>query len=334
MRFYTKILFFLLFCFVLILQACDDADELKFDKITFTQISPLPGNGRSSAVAFAINGKGYVTLGRSAVNAKDTTEQLWEYNPETDSWTKKKSFPGKARVKGVAAVIDGKAYVGLGFSGRAVLHGDFLNDFWCYDPQTDEWSDLAGFPGDDTDGCFCFVMGDKIYVGSGYSYLTMHKKFWSYTPSSNRWQELNELEGDVRFGAVGCSDGTKAYYGTGFKAVNMDDWWEYNLEEDKWKQRRSMPDKGRVHGIALSVSNRFFVAGGRYFNGMYNIINRGKVLYDILEYDADKNKWHNRGEVPGGGRENAVSFVIGNKAYIGFGENDSTVLNDMYSFEP
>ena len=37
---------------------------------------------------------------------------------------------------------------------------------------------------------------------------------------------------------------------------------------------------------------------------------------------------------PNGNRENAISFVINDRAYIGFGENDHTVLNDLWSFEP
>ena len=330
MRFYNHILFFLLFS-IFIFQACDDPDVGLYKPIIFEQKSGFPGSGRASAVAFAINGKGYVTLGRVNSNSKDTLTYLWEYTPETDSWTKKKSFPGKSRVKGIAAVVNGKAYVGLGFAGNAVVFSEFLGDFWSYNPLINEWTALAGFPGNDTDGCFCFVLDNQIYVGSGYSHLSMNKNLWSYNTMTNTWKQLNDLTGDARFGSIGCSDGIRAYYGTGFKAVNMNDWWEYNLLEDKWKKRRSMPDKGRVNGIALSVSNRFFATTGRYFNGMYN---GGKVLSDIYEYDPDKNKWHNRGEVPGGGRENAVSFVIGSKVYIGFGENDTTVLNDMYSFEP
>ena len=334
MSFNYKIFFFPILLTILFWQACDDPENNQFAKITFDKKASMPGSGRASAVAFAVNGKGYVTLGRSNPDSKDTLTYLWEYNPDTDNWTKKASFPGKSRAKGIAAVVNGKAYVGLGFAGRAVITADFLSDFWCYDPLIDTWIRMAGFPGLDTDGCFSFVFGDRIYVGSGYSYLNMNKKLWSFEPGTNTWRQLNDLGASQRFGAVGCSDGFRAYYGTGFKAVNENDWWEYNAVKDSWKQKRSMPDKGRVSGVALSVSSRFFVTTGRYFNGKYNLINIGKTLNDIWEYDPDKNKWHNRGEVPGGGRENAVSFVIGNKAYIGLGDNDSTVLNDMYSFEP
>ncbi len=312
---------------------CNDDPEGIYGTVTPVQVSSMPGSGRASAVAFAINGKGYLVTGRSGKNSKDSVNKLWEYDPELDVWTSKKSFPGKTRVKAVAQVINGKAYVGLGFRGGAVVLSEFLSDFYSYDPLQNKWEKLAGFPGGDTDGAFSFVMHNKIYVGSGYAYLTMRNYFWCYYPEDNRWVRLNDLQGDSRFGSVGCSDGEKAYYGSGFKAVNMNDWWEYDMVKDTWRERRNMPGK-RVQGTALTVGNRFFVSSGRYFNGKYNLINPGKLYNDILEYEPARNRWHNRGEIPGGPRENAVSFVIGNKAYIGFGENDEGVLNDLWCFEP
>lgn len=326
---------FPLILFSALFSACNTDPEGIYGTLTPVQVSSMPGSGRASAVAFAVNGKGYILTGRTK-EPKDSLKELWEYNPIDDSWTQKSPFPGKPRVKAIALVLNGKAYVGLGFQSNtgAVLNKQaYFTDFWCYNPATDSWENLAGFPGDDTSGCFSFVMNNKIYVGSGYAYLTMQNFLWSYSPEDNRWVRLNDLPGDRRFGSVGCSDGEKAFYGAGFKAVNMDDWWQYNPTEDSWKERRSIPGK-RVHGTSLAVSNRFFVGTGRYFNGKENLINPGKLYADILEYDPVRNRWHKRGEIPGGPRENAVSFVIGNKAYIGFGENDEGVLNDLWCFEP
>ncbi len=331
MRFYNHIVFFLLMFSVFIFQACDEPENSPFHKITFEQKSAIPTpKGRASAVAFSINGKGYVGLGRIYSNTGALTD-LWEYTPETDSWTEKKTFPGKARAKAISAVVNGKAYIGLGYAGGTYSSPSYLNDFFSYDPMTDAWEKLAGFPGAGTTGCASFVVGNLIYVAAGYKYISMTNEFWTYNTETDTWKGLNPVPQPYRFGAVACSDGYKAFFGTGFKGVNEDDWWEYFPATDTWKQRRSMPDKGRVDGVALSVSNRFFVTTGRNYNG---VLNGGEVFDDIMEYDADKNKWHDRGVVPGGGRENAVSFVIGNKVYIGFGENDTNVLNDMYSFEP
>ncbi len=334
MKYVIRYLFFLIILSG-VFTSCNTDPEGIYGTITPTRVSSIPGAGRASALAFAINGKGYVLTGRSN-EPKDSLKQLWEYNPATDKWSQKAPFPGKARVKAVAAVLNNKVYLGLGFQSNkgAVLNQKaYFSDFWMYDPITNKWEKMAGFPGNDTSGAFCFAMNNKMYVGSGYAYLTMHTYFWCYIPDENRWVGLKNLPGDQRFGPLGCSDGVKAFYGSGFKAVNMNDWWQYNPAEDSWQERRSIPGK-RVNGTALAVNNRFFVSSGRYFNGKYNLINPGKLYNDILEYDPVRNQWHNRGEIPGGPRENAVSFVIGNKVYIGFGENDEGVLNDLWCFEP
>lgn len=329
LRYIFPILFVAIF-----LIGCNNDPEGVYGTIIPVQVSSIPGVGRASAVAFAINGKGYLVTGRNK-DYKDSVNTLWEFNPISDTWKRKAPFPGNKRTKALAQTFNGRAYVGLGYAGgsAALAKNSYLTDFWSYDPLTDSWEKLAGFPGGDTDGAFSFVMNDKIYVGSGYSYLTMRNYFWCYYPDDNRWVRLNDLPGDSRFGPIGCSDGEKAYYGSGFKAVNMNDWWEYDMVKDTWRERRNMPGK-RVQGTALTVGNRFFVSAGRYFNGKYNLINPGKLYNDILEYEPARNRWHNRGEIPGGPRENAVSFVIGNKAYIGFGENDEGVLNDLWCFEP
>ncbi|HET7732714.1 MAG TPA: hypothetical protein VFK73_02655, partial [Paludibacter sp.] len=48
---------------LLLLVSCDNLADSPFPNILFTKQASLPGNGRSSAVGFAINGKGYVALG-------------------------------------------------------------------------------------------------------------------------------------------------------------------------------------------------------------------------------------------------------------------------------
>ena len=120
------------------------------------------------------------------------------------------------------------------------------------------------------------------------------------------------------------------FFGSGYKTDNSNDWWEYYPESDSWKQMRNMPE-GRENAVSLCVNNRFFVSTGRFFGGNLTV---GHLNPDILEYDAIHNIWYNRGEIPNGKRENAITFTINGKGYIGFGENDSAVLNDFWSFEP
>jgi len=314
-----------------LLVSCDNLTDSPYPAIKFQQQASLPGNGRSSAVGFAINGKGYVALGRDSL--RNPLNDCWAFDPIENKWTQKTSFPGVPRVKAMAAVLNGKAYVGLGFNPLFGVYGDknaYLTDFWAFNPSTNEWTQKADFPGTSTDACVSFVYKDNIYVGSGFDGYGFRADFWKYNPADNSWNQLKNFQGDPRFGAVICSNGERIFFGTGFRTYNTNDWWEYYPESDSWKQVKDMPE-GRENGISLCVNNRFFISTGRFFGGNLTV---GHLKSDILEYDAIKNLWYERGNISNTGRENAVAFTINGKGYIGFGENDSAVLNDFWSFEP
>jgi len=327
---FSKLLISLLF--PLFIVSCNDgAADSPYPVISFIQKNSMPGTGRASAVAFAVNGKGYVTLGRNAVYT-DSLKDCWQYDPALDSWTKKTAFPGIARVKALAAVVNDKAYVGLGFNRyKGVYSGGTLQDFWMYDPLTDSWSKKNSFPSTATDACVSFVMNNCIYVGAGFDGSSYTNEFWKYNPEQDSWARLADFPGQSRMGAVLSADEEHVYFGSGFRFVDYNDWWEYFPATDSWTKRKDMPNNGRNDALGFSIDNRFFVSTGRHWGGPET---GGHLFSDVLEYDAIRNVWYNRGDIPGGARENALVFVIDGKGYIGFGENDTAILNDFWSFEP
>jgi len=328
MNFRKPLLYFL---FVFLFMSCSDTVESPYPSILFQKTASLPGTGRASAVAFALDGKGYVTLGRNAVYT-DSLKDCWQYDPTLDSWTKKAAFPGIARVKAMAAVLNGKAYVGLGYDRyKGAYSGGTLQDFWMYDPVADHWTRKADFPSTATDACVSFVFDNSIYIGAGFNGSAYTNEFWKYNPEQDRWVRLKDFPAWARMCAVLCADGNHVYFGTGYRFVDYNDWWEYLPATDSWARRKDMPDNGRVTSVGFSIANRYFVSTGRHWAGSQT---GGGVLSDVMEYDAIRNTWYKRGDIPGGARENAVCFVINGKGYIGQGENDSAILNDFWSFEP
>ena len=325
-----KLLLYLLF--PLFIVSCNDgAADSPYPAISFVQKTSMPGTGRASAVAFAVNGKGYVTLGRNAVYT-DSLKDCWQYDPTVDSWAKKATFPGIARVKAMAAVVNDKAYVGLGFNRyEGAYSGGTLQDFWMYDPLTDSWSKKADYPSTATDACVSFVLNNCIYVGAGFNGSAYTSEFWKYNPGQDSWVRLADFPGWSRMGAVLCADEEHVYFGTGYRFEDCNDWWEYFPATDSWTKRKDMPDKGRNDALGFSIDKRFFVSTGRHWGGPET---GGHLFSDVLEYDSSRNVWYNRGGIPGGARENALVFVIDGKGYIGFGENDTAIMNDFWSFEP
>jgi len=82
----------------------------------WSQKADLTGAERYNATGFAINGKGYVCLGWSNTSGSGQLNDLWEYNPVTNGWVQKASFPGGGRYTASVFVIGTAAYVGLGYS--------------------------------------------------------------------------------------------------------------------------------------------------------------------------------------------------------------------------
>lgn len=325
-----SILYFLILFLILQLQSCIDSEVSPYPAVVFQPESVMSTEGRSSAVAFAINGKGYVALGKRNLSST-FLKDCWEFDPSSNNWTEKDSFPGVPRVKAIAAVVGGKAYVGLGFAEGEVYQSSslYLHDFWSFDPIANKWSSLSNFPSNSTDACVSFVYKNEIYVGSGYDGFVSQNDFWKYSPDNDTWTQMQNLPENSRFGAVACTDGVRIFFGTGFRSFSANDWWEYLPESDSWIERKNMKD-GRVNATSFAVNNRFFVSTGRFFAGEFT---GGHVKSDLLEYNANLDLWYNRGKIPNGNRENAVSFVINEKIYIGFGENNQSVLNDLWSFQ-
>lgn len=321
----SKLIAFLL-CVSLLSVSCDFFDDAPYPDVKFEQKSSFPDGGRSSAVSFVINDKAYVALGRSDVLKND----CFQYDPEKDKWKKVASFPGIPRVNASAATIGDEAYVGLGYNSDLGVYNKeaILRDFWKYNPKKDSWTRLADFPALSTNKCIAFTFDRKIYIGFGYSGDKFERDMWQYDPDLDAWTELPQ-KGSIpsRSGGVACTDSEYVYFGTGFNTHTLSDWWWYNPRTSDWKKLKNIPGTGRITAVAFSLKERIFVATGRYFKGT---LTGGHLKSDLLEYDVQKNVWYHRGEMPSGGRENAVSFVVGGKAYIGLGENESGVLSDLW----
>lgn len=88
---------------------------------------------RSNAVAFTLNGYGYIACGASSGGALNS---VWEYDSGTDTWELKTSFEGTTRQDAIAFSNGSRAFVGLGRSGTLYL--DDLDEFFPFAEYDDE----------------------------------------------------------------------------------------------------------------------------------------------------------------------------------------------------
>jgi N-acetylneuraminic acid mutarotase len=91
-------------------------DDFDFDDDYLTIV-------RTNAVAFTLNGKGYITTGLRSSLVNNT----WEYDPATDLWMERTAFEGTGREGAIGFSVNDRAYVGLGKSSS--LRFDDLREF-------------------------------------------------------------------------------------------------------------------------------------------------------------------------------------------------------------
>ncbi len=149
---------------------------------TWTQKAPYPGNfgfGIYFAVGFSTTTKGYVTCGKQGPSSY--SQELWEYNPSTNSWIQKAMFPGGVRYGQSAFVLNGKGYVGCGTDENW-----FTSDFWEYNPATNFWLQKASFPGSARSFASAFAVGGKGYIGMGTD-GGYRDDWYEYDVASDSW---------------------------------------------------------------------------------------------------------------------------------------------------
>ncbi len=199
---------------------------------TWSQIANYPGNngvGLAAGVAFSIGGKGYVgTGGGWATSSLSCSDDFWEYDPSTDTWTQKTTFPGGPRWFAVGFVIGNKGYIGTGVNATSSID-TYYKDFWEYDPSTDAWAQKADIGDSLRAYAFGFSIGNNGYVGSGRESSNYHD-FWEWNPITDTWTIKANYPGSGVYTCSGFSLGTKGYMGIGgAPSTNaQSDFWEFD----------------------------------------------------------------------------------------------------------
>ena len=117
-------------------------DWYVFDTYTevWDTIAVLPASPRQYCTAFALDDKGYLFGG---LDANGPLNELWCYDPGTDSWSAKASLPTAGRYASSVIIGGGHAFICTGMLAGNVP----TNEVWRYDPVNDLWEQKAAVPG-------------------------------------------------------------------------------------------------------------------------------------------------------------------------------------------
>lgn len=297
-------------------------------------------DARFDAVGFAIGQRGYVGLGDAANEIK---QDFWEFDTLTRHWNDSiAGYDGTQRYSAAGFSLDNnKAYIGLGFD----INGENKKDFWEYDPDTNNWSPKEEFEGDARKDAISFSIGNKGYIGLGYSCAKdtiFYRDFWEFDPSGNdgrgKWSPKTPFppEGKPRFGAVSFSINGKGFVGTG-RSDNgelLKDFWVFdpsgNNGKGEWNPITDLDGDARSAAVGFAIGDRGYIGTG--------IDDKGEPLKDFWAFDPSGNggdgQWIRQTDFAGEARFGAVGFAIGDKGYIGTGNDGSFLRNDFWVFDP
>lgn len=247
-------------------------------------------------------------------------------------WYKKSSYEGVARSGSVSFVIDGKAYVGLGYDGDK-----WLKDFYQYDPDKNNWYKKAEFPGAGRSSAVAFTINGKGYVGTGYDGTNYRKDFYEYDPSTDSWSLIADFTGSARFQAVAFSIDNLGYVGTGYDGNYLKDMYAYDPLTNSWTQRASYSGDKLIIAFSFAIDGKGYVGGG---------MNNGVLNQEFWEYDPLNDLWLEKNDLQEDDNDEdeeddgytisrtlASTFVIGGRGYVTLGTR-STVNGEIWEYNP
>lgn len=167
-----------------------------------------------------------------------SNEEVFNYRIDVVR-SKRRPFPGGLRSNNLSFASDQYIYLGAG----SAFNEYYYNDFYRYDINTNDWSQLADLEYNIT-GAATGVIGSKAYVVTGRSedlgYLDQMLVFDLITET---WSEGPEFPGTLRRSPYHFVLDGKLYVGLGgVGLLEFEDLWRFDPATDTWEEVSSFPD--------------------------------------------------------------------------------------------
>lgn len=263
--------------------------------------APLPDGGseRHAAVAFTINGKGYITTGLVSATSK-YLKDTWEYDPATNNWTQMDDFPGTARYGAFGFVINDYGYVGGGKD-----ENNYMKDIYRFDPTApsgSQWQIINGYGGSKRMYGTTFVINNIAYIccGENNGSSGTVNDLWKFDGTT--WTQLRDISNTsdydydddyaiVRSRAIAFVIDDKAYLVGGNSAgdgSNYSDYWIYDPVNDLWSgdsddEYTPFAGSSRTGMASFSTGTRGFVVGGISSSLTYD------DTWELLPYELEND---------------------------------------------
>ena len=310
----------------IMIAACSDKDPEKPDgdknTLNWEATAPFPGYIRIKGAGFWIGEKFYTGLGFGYLDENyqtlDNLNDFYEYDSQTDTWTRLADFPDIGRMSVTAFGIGGKGYIGFGESlvecntnCRTVTY----KDLWEYDPVANSW-EKAGAYDQVEEGATSY---SKSYVINGKVYITFASDLWVYTASDKSLTKIGPVPESMLF-TTGFEINDKIYIGTGRAPVMQKIFYEYDPVSNIWTKKADLAGPARRSASGFALKGKGYVTSGvgneEISPGVFQNIN----LKDTWQYDPLSDVWTKFNDYPGDAYIDQISSNSEDKACVGTGQ--------------
>lgn len=194
------------------------------------------------------------------------------------------------------------------------------------------WTTVADFQGDTRSDAASFVIGDNAYVltGTNIAANQRYADMYTFNLKTGNWSKSIPFPGAARNGAVAFTINGKGYIGSGVadQGVVLKDFWEFDPATSTWTQVGSLPVDAdpRRDAAGFVIGSKGYVCGGTSTTKNFN------DCWEFNPADADTStQWQPRATMPHKTFA-AATFVLNGKGYVISGNNNGTVIQEMYEF--
>lgn len=290
----------------------------------WVQLSDYPSNGVDDGTSFVIGDKAY--CGSGIVSWFAIQRDFYAFDLNNESWSSVAAMPqGEGRQYANGFASDSFGFVFGGYNGN------FLNDLWRYNPQSDQWQAMNSLPDSGRSGAATFVIDSIAYIIGGKNNSSQAlSEVWAYNMNSDSWQRKNDLPFGGRWRSAAATNDSMGYL-----AFGMDDTlrycpelYEYNPQTDSWTKLSDFTQGGRNYVKMHWINGELFAFGGEDSSGTF--------LNELWSFDAFSNSWEELSSLPAVGRRGGMSFHTTQAFYYttGLTENGDRLKESWKWVEP
>jgi len=235
-------------------------------------------------------------------------------------WVQKASVSLINRYSAMGFDINGKGYVGCGYSA-----GSGTSDFWEYDPVLNAWTQKANYLGGNIWAGAGFSIGAKGYFTVGTTGSTFPTSTYEYDPATNSWTSKAAFPTTGRQDCFGFTANNNGFVVGGWRSGNYyNGTYRYNQATNSWTTQANFPGTSRDGLRGFVIGTDAYVGTGQA---------NGVAFNDIYKYNSISNNWTISAPFPGLVRHSGSSFEMNGKGFMGNGWN-TTYYNDFYEYTP